>query len=363
MQCHFNNGIVCCIYCLIMRNIVIFTFILVLGACSSRRESAFDDFADEKEFEVSKIEIEPCRLDVEPLCPFSCCIFDSLLVVFESPSMIKSNFVKFYHNEKLISEFGQIGNGPKDFVSPTLASRGKVQSGALYISDLSGYCELSFSPGSKDINLRHLPVPDGFDLVNNVLSYSDSAIIAAQTGEYQLHCFNTRCNTIAGFNYFDKSGSLSDVPDFCLAMEMYKSASSANDKFAVLAYNNLKIIDIVSIPDMTLYKRLHFKDFDCNSFRIGKGGDIYFDSCSKIFFTYVAAYKDSFYALCWDSSENELMKGASCKIYQIDYEGNVLRQYLFDNAISSFTICNDEIWAIVFDYGKQEKIICKGTLQ
>ena len=207
-------------------------------------------------------------------------------------------------------------------------------------------------------------MPDDFISINNVLMYSDSSIVVTQTGDFQLQHYDRKIQSVVGYNYFEDAGFLTKIDNFNLTMQLYKSVSSSNNQYAVIAYHYFKTIDIISLSDMSLYRRICFRDYDCNEYTIDDRGNITFDDDNVTnFFTYITASKDKFYALCWDCTGEEASTGKvrSC-IYEIDYSGTIIKKYQPNVTITSFAINGKEIYAIVLDHKQHEKIMYKGVL-
>ena len=138
---------------------------------------------------------------------------------------------------------------------------------------------------------------------------------------------------------------------------------SCNDNI-VIAYQNFKIIDIISAKQQKLIKKLYFKGYDTNPI-IMDGDFAMYDMNYVLFFDFVIANDDYFYVRSWDSPflEIDMHDIGVPKIYKIDYEGNIQKLYVLKQRIRSFTIKGNEIFAICLDPDEQEWMIYKGELR
>ncbi|MDD6003887.1 MAG: BF3164 family lipoprotein [Bacteroidales bacterium] len=345
----------------------IICFWLTIVSCNNtlKYNISFEgDFVDSEHNETIYLDMLPCFFDSIPLSPLSCCFLDSLFIVGENFNQVTTGFFKVYKNDKLVSQFGEIGNGANDFEIPFLNSKGKLERGFFYISG-SKFCKLSIDSVDFKVKQSQLPMPDDFFLVNYVLNYNDSSIVVSQTGDYQLRRYDKNTKSITNYNYYNESGWFSNIPNFNLTMQLFSSSCSSNNKYIVIAYQYLKMIDIISLNDMSLHKRICFQNYDVNDYEVDNKGNISFDNEKVInFFTYVTAGEDRFYALGWDCTTEDASSGKVLStIYEFDYDGNIIKKYKPNVSITSFAIRGNEIYSIVFDQIQKEKIICKGTLQ
>ena len=339
-------------------------FLLFVVSCNntSTLHIPFDgEYVDDAQFDTVELMLKPCLLDTIPLVPYQCCFLDSLFIVSEQIDKVRENFFKVYSKNKLVSQFGEIGNGPNDFQLPFLNSSGKVEHNFFYSTSEGKYCKISIDSADYQVKIQNLMMPIQFVLVNGVLQYNDSAIVITQTGDYQLQRYDRKTQHIDNYNYYEVN---SDIPNFNMTMQLYKSSCSSNNDFVVLAYSHLKLIDIISLSDMSLHKRLFFHNFDNNDYNVDNRGNIIYDYDNiTYYFTSVIAAEDKFYVLVQDCSKKDIMSGKiTNSIYVIDYDGVILKQYKPNALVTSFAIKGDEIYAIVYDLEQQEKIICKGIL-
>lgn len=351
---------------MIKRSIIILTVFCATVCCNNALKdhvSFYGEYADNSQYDTIALDMYQCDFDSSPLCPWACCFLDSLFVVYENNEKVTNNYFKVYYNDKLVSEFGTSGNGPDDYLGPILTSEGKTEHGAFYVTEKQCYSKTSIKTGNYQAYKTNLELPDDFILANKILNYNDTTIVATKTGEYQLQCYNRKTGKTNGYNYYENS-IFSGASNFSLTMELLSSVYSANKQYIVIAYEYLKMIDIVSVSDMSLRKRVCFKNFDVNKFEIKEGDNVIFDEeTAQYFFSFVVAEEDSFYVLCWDALENDESMDTIGKIYQFDYDGNILKMYQPNIPVYSFAIRNNEIYAISTDSQQEEDIICKGILK
>lgn len=320
-------------------------------------------YADDTPFEVIDLEMTPCLFDTVPLSPRSCCFLDSLLIVGENFNQVTTDFFKIYYGDTLLTSFGKIGSGPDDFEIPFLNSMGKSEHGCFYIAG-DKYCSVTIDTATHQTNIHRLPMPDDFFLVNDVLLYSDSAIVVSQTGDYQLLRYNCETKTVDGYNYYDESCWSGKIKKFNLSMQLFLSVCSSNSQYVVIAYRHIKMVDIISLSDMSLRKRIFFRNFDLSQYDVDGNGNIHFDDDATEFFSFCTAFDDHFYVLSWDCNGTQASSGeVLSSIYKISYDGKIIKQYKPNVSISSFAIRGHEIYANVFDFNQKEKIICKGILK
>lgn len=335
----------------------------ILAGCSNSLVPRYDGpYADDTQISTANLELHPCELDSIPWVPMSLCFQDSLLVVQEYFDKVSSNIFKVYHNNKMVSQFGTIGNGPEDFSMTIPAFENKVGKGCFYVLNNTELRKIAIDQTDFKPKMSSIPMPEDMFLLNSILMYNDSVIIGFKTGDYQLSRYDRKSNTTTGYNYFEEPGANFNVPDFSMTMQLYLSAKSSNDRYAVLAYMQLKMIDIIDMQDMSLHKRIFFRGYDSNKFQIDANGNIRFDNIDKDFFICVTALEDRFYALSYDR-EVEGSTEKHSTIYEMDYEGNLINKYEPDANIIFILVKDNEIYTIVFDKETKEKIICKGTLQ
>lgn len=345
---------------------VISVILFVLTSCNSKPKISFDgEFADSKPINSVSLDLQPCQLEEAPLAPWSCCFLDSLFIIEENPAKMDKNFFKVYNNGKLVYQFGESGNGPEDFDFPNLISAGKSEHGHFYTTDGARTFEISIAPNGLGHKIQNMPMPEDFVLVNNVLLYNDSAIVVTQTGEFQLQRFDKKTKQVVGYNYFDNAGGFSNYDNFSLAGQLYQSVCSSNGEYAILGYHKLNMIDIISLSDMSLHKRVCFSNYDCNDYVIDNDGNIIFDRDKiKYFFSFVTASEDKFYALCWNCTSEEAASGKKmCSIYEFDYDGNIIKQYTPNVSITTFAVKDDTIYANGYDQNIEEFVIWKGALE
>ncbi|MCQ2973345.1 MAG: hypothetical protein MJ211_00885 [Bacteroidales bacterium] len=332
-----------------------------ITSCSNNSEQLIEPI-DNISIDTTTINFKPLKLNIQPLIPTNCCFLDSLFIVSEQFTKVKKNFFKIYYKDTLILEFGNIGQGPTDFIIPFLVSKGKNEEKAINIVDDYKYLQVSVNSNCKE-NITEKPLPKDFFMVNNVLLYNDTAIVVTKTGEYQIQYYDRKKDSISNYNFYKIPKKYKDLSKFSLTMQIFLSTYSANEKNIVIAYKNYKMIDLVSINNMKLNRRLYFKDYDKNNFEINNN-EIVYNEEKLTYFTYVIAYQDSFWSLCWNDSFKEVSEGnVNSIIYQIDYKGNILKLYKTNIPITSFTIHNDEIYAIGLDSSKNEMGIYKSLLK
>ncbi len=345
---------------------IIFCFCFTLISCSTKPKIDFrGEFADSTPINPIALTLQPCQLDIMPLAPWACCFLDTLFIIEENSDKVTKDFFKVYHNDKLVYQFGETGNGPEDFDLPNLISAGKTERNYFYTTDGARTFKISIDSNGFKHKIFNMPMPDDFVLVNNVLLYNDTSIVVTQTGEYQLQRFDKKTNKTTGYNYFENAGNFSSYDNFNLSGQLYQSVCSSNGEYAILGYHKLNMIDIISLADMSLHKRVCFSNYDCNDYTIDNKGNILFDYDKiRYFFSFVTASEETFYALCWDCTNEEADSGSKKgKIYEFDYDGNIKNQYEPNVSVTTFAIKDNTIYAKGFDPITEEFVIWKGTLQ
>ncbi len=355
-----------------MNNLIIFlsVFLVFLASCNNQTHNLMSlkdstivaNTIDDSKIVTERVELNKLELDDYPLCPIRCCMLDSLLIVQEDWIKNKENVFKVYYQNKLYTQFGMIGKGPNDFLAPTLFSNSYLCKDSLIISDFDKINSVFIHSNGYSKNTFSLPA--SLHHSNKFFQNNDSCIIFNRQGDYQLEYFNKKTDTLIGYNYYTKPSTVSDIPDMFCTTQLYQGAFSSNQQYIVIAYRNLKCIDIISMRDMTLSKRIYFNDYDINSFYIAHGNNIMFEDNTTYFFTYVLAQNSYFYALCWDKTKIDV-KNASVdsKMYKITYDGEVEKIYEFNQPIGSFVIIDNTIIAIGLDHNERESLLYKGFLK
>ena len=348
--------------------IILFVLMLFLTNCftnvNSSSVSSATTFVDDIDIDTMYVELHRLDLEEQPLYPMSVFFAGENLVVLESTGKAKTDLFKIYHNQKLVSKFGTIGQGADDFKHPFLYDQGKFEDSCFWIEDMDKFVQINVDADGNVIDKKVVNFPDEMVPVNQVAYYRDSVCAYRKTDEYQLSFFDMASKQRSGYNFYEKPKGAEDVSDFYLNMNLFRCAYGSCGDNIVVAYNNFKIIDIISAKKQKLVKKLYFKGYDANP--IIKDGDVaLYDFNFLFFFDFVIANDDYFYVRSWDSPflEIDLHNIGVPKIYKIDYEGNIQKLYVLKQRIRSFTIKGNEIYAICLDPDEQEWMIYKGELR
>ena len=346
---------------------LLLTLILfVIGCASNEKKTAQSDvaFVDDVTIDTTYVELHRLGLDEQPLYPMSVFFAGDNLVVQESNGKVKTDLFKVYNNNKLVSKFGTIGQGPDDFKNPFLFDHCKIVDSCFWVEDMDKLVQFFMDADGRVTCKNTVNFPDEIVPVNQIACYQDSVIAFRKTDEYQLSFYDMRSKKASGYNFYDKPKVLEPVDYYLLNMNLYRDVFGICGDNIVIGYNSFKMIDIVSARQRKLIKRLYFKGYDANP--IGQENGIPNFGLDYLFFIdFVIANDDCFYARSWDYPFIEIDrddKGIS-KIYKIDYEGHIQKLYVLKQRIRSFTIKGNEIYAICLDPEEQEWMIYKGTLR
>lgn len=354
-----------------MRNTIL-VFLLVLEIfltnCStsinSSSVSSATSFVDDTDIDTINVELSRFVLDESPLCPMSCFFAGDNFVVQEDIGKQKTDLFKIYHNQKLISKFGAIGQSVDEFKYPFLYDQSIFEDSSFWVGDLDKFVQIFLTTDGIVAHKKVVNFPDEIVPVNQIVGYKDSVISFRRTDEYQLSFYDMLSKQLIGYNFFEKPMAIDNVDDFVLNMNLFRCSYGFYNDYIVLAYNNFKIIDIVSASQQKLLKKLYFKGYDANPIILD--GDVaLYDLNFVFFFDFVIADVDGFYVRSWDSPFIEIDKYDTGvpKIYKINYEGQIQKLYVLNQRIRSFTIKDNKLYAICLDPNEQEWVIYKGLLR
>ena len=121
-------------------------------------------------------------------------------------------------------------------------------------------------------------------------------------------------------------------------------------------------IDIIS-KSGDLVKQIYFPNYDMNNSKMSFNGNLIIEEDSKRFFTYVYPDEDSFYALCWNDTKENIKYGkAKPLIYKFDWEGNLNQIYQLNQCISYFCVSDNQLYAIGIREDDLELCLFEGKL-
>lgn len=343
-----------------MKNIVIIFILVILVSCSNEKDA---DALDTSVIPSSKLQSEKMLLDEPPLLPKGCCLRDSFLIVFEPK--LKDGFLSFYSlsNGKLIKRYGRIGQGKGDFQNPRFIFNEYVlqSSSELLIGDYNKLCYLNID--SVVYSSSRYDSEKKIDLLNNFLSYnyvlelSDSLFIFNMTNQGQLLYHDRYSEENTWKSYYEKLSPLKGATDFCYTSQIYDAYYTANKDVIVIAYKNIKQIDVVTKKSGKLKKRILMDDYlhNVDKMQLTNKANINLESNALLYFTYAFPLKNFFYVLCWNDTKENIKKGvAKSMIYKFDWSGNLHHIYNLDRPVSYFCI-NDEM-NIIYAIGSSESL-------
>lgn len=311
---------------------------------------------------VQEIYLQSIDFDDPPFCPKSCCVERGNLVVLEDANKVSNDYFRIYSGTKLIKKFGGNGNGPEDFISPFLNSDGKTEFSGFYVIDGGVLKHIVVDDDNISIKL-YSDLPKEFFLANKVLQYNDSIIAAYVTSDFQIQYYDKSNGNIIGRNYFDKSDRYKQVADWNCLMTLFRAAFSYTEKYAIIAYQNFKCIDLVSLEDRSVKRRLCFPNYDNNSFVVDNDIAL-FDENLTFYFSCISSNEENFYVMSWDSSYKKVNNGeVNGTIYKFDYEGNLISIYKTNQGIQSFVVADNMIYAIGLDHNSKEWTVYKGEIK
>ena len=295
-----------------------------------------------------KTERVPCANDI--LFPRNCFLLqDSILAVYEPKN--HEGFVQFYNEKSFehLGSFGNIGEGPDDYVSPTIIiDFSKAIKGRFTVGDVRKLCMVDIdSVLTKDDYKGRIyaELPQSLRLYNSLLFYSDTLIIVNQTGEYQLTYWRGDSEKVIRSNFFRRNEDLA-VLDLNLTTQVYSASYASNHERIAIAYRNWKQIDILSFNGEVI-NRLRFADDLYNQDKLevqGSSGNVSLAPNGHIFFTKLLSNAEHLFAICWDATKADIKSGiAKSKVYQLDWSGNLIHTYAFDKAISGICLQGNRI--------------------
>ena len=321
-------------------------------------------FADDADIDTICVELSRMDLDEQPLYPMSVFFAGDNFVVQENISKMKTDLFKVYHNMKLVSKFGTMGQGADEFQYPFLHDNCNFEDSCFWIEDIDKFVQIKVDADGNVAGKNIIRLPDEIVPINNIVGFQDSVVVFRRTDEFQLSFYDMLSKKRTGYNFYEKPKAAESVSDFYLNMNLFRFSYGSCGDYIVSAYYNFKIIDIISAKQQKLIKKLYFRGYDANPI-IVKDGIALYDFNFLFFFDSVIAKEDCFYVRSWDSPFLEIDKEdiGIPKIYKIDYEGNIQKLYVLKQKIRSFTIKGNEIYAICLDPREQEWMIYKGKLQ
>ncbi len=329
-------------------------FIIVFLSFYSCNQASKKQIIDLKNVKEEKITATVVSFDKEPMYPKGCMLIDSILVLYEPK--LKEGFLSIYDikSNKLLNKFGNIGNGPCDFSRVRFLQNFKTGKDFL-LGDSKNIYRLNID--SLLVNYKNCEntilqrIPQDLKRYNYILGVKENTIIANTTGENQLVIFNKKDKSQVYKKYYKKEVSLENINDFCYATQIYDAYyASNNGKNIVIAYENVKRIDIVS-ADGTLKKEINFPNYDENLSKIKKIDDSNVEiKDGTFFYSYVYPTDNYFYSLCWNSPIDKIGEGKAMPEIQIfNWNGALQKVLKLDRPISYF--CIDEKNKIIYAIG------------
>ncbi len=326
---------------------------LSLVACIKKTDSRV--ILDPDKIESFNLISEEIEFDEMPMFPKGCKVVDSILILFE-PNL-NDGFLSLYslNSNQLIKRFGILGDGPCDFINPRFFQNYQFDSDkrSLFVADSKYFYNLNVDSiiagydNCENTKIDYVPAElKGF---NYILKLSDTSIIANITGDYQINKFNILNKETETLSYYSKLPGL-DVNDFVYATQIYDGYYTSNDKYIIIGYKNFKQIDILS-SEGNFIKSIYFSDFDRNlgSIRKKDNANIEFRKRSEFFYSYIFVGESNFYALCWNSSKENIKKNIAIPEIQVFNENGEIINILKPNIpISYFSVdeFNSKIYAI-----------------
>lgn len=165
----------------------------------------------------------------------------------ENSGKAQNDIFRIYDGTKIVSKFGTQGNGPEDFILPMLNSDGRNETNGFSVIDHGTYKHITLENGK--VTISNNEIPQDFLLANTILQYNDSVITVYATSDYQIQYYDRTKDTTERVNYFDKSNGYEQVADWNCIMTPFRASFSYTSKYAIIAYQNFKKIDIVSLED------------------------------------------------------------------------------------------------------------------
>lgn len=315
--------------------------LVALTSCEQKKRSILDS----NNVKTTYLQSEELLLNEMPLLPKGCCLRDSFLIIFEPK--LKDGFLSVYslNNGNLLRRYGYKGEGPNEFQNPRfIFSEFLLNSSSdLLIGDIDALYLLNIDSIISDstyVHSQYMKLPKELLSYNYLLNISDSTLVANVTNEGQFVDYNRFTKKRVVKNIYEKIEKFNNVDDFCYTTQIYDAYYTANKKNIIIAYKNWKQIDIVSMTG-NLRKRIYFEDYQNNIDKIAASGNknIRMNEDAILYFSYVFPTEEYFYALCWNSTKENIKKGlAVSEIYKFDWDGNLLNISKLDKAISYFCI-------------------------
>ena len=331
----------------------IFVFIGILSCTEKKSKKKLMKIEDIKTFNIKSTEIE---LNEMPMFPKGCRVIDSTLILFEPK--LTDGFLSLYSlkSNTLIKRFGEIGNGPCDFINPRFFQNYQFKNDekSFLIADSKYFYKLNIDSiitgynNCKNSIIEYVPAEmKGY---NYILNLSDTYITANVTGNSQVEQFNLLNKERKSMNYYPKLSGL-DINDLAYSTQIYDAYYTSNNENIIIAYKHLKQIDILSLNGDYI-KSIYFLDFDINLNKIRKIDDynVKFEDNSLFFYSYIFTTDSYFYALCWNSTKNEIKENKAIPEIQIfNQRGEIINILKPDIAISYF--CVDEKESKIYAIG------------
>ena len=342
----------------IIIKLLLLILVVSLSSCFSKEKQVLNL----DEFSINNVDLSLMELDSPPLFPKGCVCIDSTLIIYDAKE--KEGFLSFYRGNRKVGCFGNRGEGPNDFRIPRFFPN-KKYSNSILVGDTDKLYIIDIDSAMANVPLSSFPfeaIPENLRLYNYLLCVTDSMLVVNQTGEFQLAFYDKIKDNVERKNYFEKISSLYSAPNLCYTMQIYDAYYTSNNESLVIAYKHRKQIDIIS-KSGDLVKQIYFPNYDMNNSKMSFNGNLIIEEDSKRFFTYVYPDEDSFYALCWNDTKENIKYGkAKPLIYKFDWEGNLNQIYQLNQCISYFCVSDNQLYAIGIREDDLELCLYEGKL-
>jgi hypothetical protein len=341
-----------------LSHIAVILLLFVVHSCKHKTEH--NDFVYADQHSIIQLKSERINLDEPPLFPKGCCVKDSLLILFEAKE--KDGFLCLYSLKSLkkVAKYGAIGNGPCEFSSAKIFFNENLLplNRAVLAGDNKHFYQLHidsiFNGYDNCENAVLTYAYSELNPYNYVLHISDSLIIVNKTGDHQLTFYNPKTRQSSSKNYFSKIKGM-DVSDFVYNTQIYDAHYSSSKDKIVVAYKYFKCLDIIS-KDGKLLKHIKFPDYKTNRSKIKRIDSHNIDIVDAvIYYTFVHSTNNYFYALCWNTTRENITKAnVASEIHKFDWDGNLINIMKLDSPVSYF--CIDEKANILYNIGMSSEL-------
>jgi hypothetical protein len=334
----------------------IYLILLLLTSCGNVKIE--NNLVEEQSVKTIHLDTEELNFQDLGLMPKGCCFVDSFFVVYNAK--VDDKIISVYKNQKIVTEFGRLGNGHNDLLYPMFIAKGHSLKRFMPLKTGSEYRLYDFSSiVDVEKNYESSELPEIAMITNNVLINNDTLTVLTASTDTQLYFYNKTTLAEKKKSYFDDKFLGDKASDDAYNMTIYRAVYSCNGKYIIAAYTHFKMIDIISLEG-ELIKRIVFEGYDINKPKFyvsDDNGNVRYADDTVKFFTSIIISDDCFYLVCQNNSEpNTTSCITKTLLYKFDYTGSLLTKYQFDNTMTFGAVQGNDLFIIGYKEIDEPKI-------